>query len=195
VAGEQPKDRRAQRTERLLRHALGSLIHEKSYDSIAVREILDRANVGRSAFYAHFSDKDALLVAGIRQTLSELPSRQLPPSANRFAPFVWFSHGLFEHIESVRRTGTAMRNKKGRAIVHHHLRQVLLETVADAFRGRALPVGHRGLPDLLAEYVVGTFLMVLNWWVESGSPLSTREVDDLFLSLVLPSLAKTVDPR
>jgi AcrR family transcriptional regulator len=184
-----------QKTERLLRDALGSLIHEKSYDCIAVREILERANVGRSAFYAHFPDKDALLVAGIRQTLRELPSRQLPPSEHRFAPFVGFSHGLFEHIDSVRHIGTAMKSKKGRAIVHHHLRRVLLETVADAFRRRALPGENRVPPELLAEYVVGTFLLVLNWWFESGSALSPREADDVFLSLVLPTLATTVKPQ
>jgi AcrR family transcriptional regulator len=195
LAREQPKDRRVQKTERLLRDALGSLIHEKRYDSIAVREILERANVGRSAFYAHFPDKDALLVAGIRQTLSELPTRQLPPSAHRFAPFVEFSRGLFEHIDRVRHTGTAMKSRKGRAIVHHHLRRVLLETVADAFRRRALPRENRVPPELLAEYVVGTFLLVLNWWVESDSALSPREADDVFLSLVLPTLATTVETQ
>lgn len=195
LSREQPKDRRVQKTERLLRDALGSLIHEKSYDTIAVREILERANVGRSAFYAHFSDKDALLVAGIRQTLNELPSRPLLPSAHRFAAFVSFSHGLFEHIESVRHTGTAMKSKKGRGIVHHHLRRVLLEMVADAFRRRPLPRGKRVTPELLAEYVVGTFLLVLNWWIESGSALSPQEVDDVFLSLVLPTLATTAETQ
>src|SRR5687768_12283016 len=54
VFREHLKDRRVQKTERLLREALGSLIHEKNYDSIVVREILERANVGRSALYAHF---------------------------------------------------------------------------------------------------------------------------------------------
>ena len=73
---QQAKDRRVQKTERLLRDAIGSLIHDKSYDAIAVRDILQRANVGRSAFYAHFSNKDELLATAIEQTL-----HQLPPSA------------------------------------------------------------------------------------------------------------------
>ena len=192
---DHPRDRRVVKTERLLRDALGSLIHEKIYDSIAIREILERANVGRSAFYTHFPDKDALLVAGIRRTLAELPSRALPPSVHRFAPFVSFSRGLFEHIESVRHTGSAMKSRKGRAIVHHHLRQVLLGTVADAFRRTALHGDNRLPPALLAEYIVATFLMVLDWWVDSDSALSAAEVDDIFLSLVLPTLATTADTQ
>jgi len=46
VAGKRLTDRRIQKTQTLLREALVSLIREKSYDSIAVKEILDRANVG-----------------------------------------------------------------------------------------------------------------------------------------------------
>jgi AcrR family transcriptional regulator len=195
VNQDKPRDRRVQKTERLLRNAIGSLIHEKRYDAIAVREILERANVGRSAFYTHFADKDALLVAGIRHTLSELPPRPLPPSLRRLTPFVGFSHGLFEHIASVRHTGTAMRSKQGRASVHHHLRGVLLETLTDAFARTPLPAGRRVPPDVLAEYIVATFLVVLNWWVDSGARLSAREADDMFLALVLPTLGSMLDAQ
>ena len=66
---EQVKDRRIQKTKSLLHEALGSLIREKPYDAIVVQEILDRANVGRSTFYMHFSDKDDLLVSGIHDML------------------------------------------------------------------------------------------------------------------------------
>jgi hypothetical protein len=48
------------KTDARLHEALISLIHDKSYGSIAVRDILDRADVGRSTFYAHFRDKDDL---------------------------------------------------------------------------------------------------------------------------------------
>jgi AcrR family transcriptional regulator len=177
VTRQQPKDRRVQKTERLLRDAIGSLIHEKRYDSIAVREILQRANVGRSAFYAHFSNKDALLATAIEQTLHEMPSHPQSASETRFGHLVGFSYGIFEHVEAFRHTATAMKGGKSRSIVHHHLRRVLLERVTAAIRqsvprsehAAAVPAG------LLAEYVVGTFVLVLNWWVDSRSSLSPRQ--------------------
>lgn len=66
-------DRRILRTRGLLHEALTALVHEKGYDAVSVRDILERANVGRSTFYMHFGSKDELLVSAIRETL--LPVR------------------------------------------------------------------------------------------------------------------------
>ena len=65
------QDRRTQKTRKALSEALISLMFEKSYESIVVQDILDRANVGRSTFYTHFRDRDELLVNGL-QDLREL---------------------------------------------------------------------------------------------------------------------------
>jgi AcrR family transcriptional regulator len=51
-------DRRIQKTLQHLQTALVELISEKGYDDVTIQEILDRANVGRSTFYAHFENKD-----------------------------------------------------------------------------------------------------------------------------------------
>src|SRR5260221_1390145 len=49
------EDRRIQRTRELLRSAMVSLIREQGFEALTVQHIIDRANVGRSTFYAHFS--------------------------------------------------------------------------------------------------------------------------------------------
>src|SRR5215212_11646165 len=75
MADHRVADRRVQRTRALLHDALVSLVHEKSYDDIVVKEILARADVGRSTFYAHYRDKDELLECGIRDLLrTDTPS-------------------------------------------------------------------------------------------------------------------------
>ena len=54
------EDRRVQRTRTLLLDALLDLIAEKGYAAVTVQDIVDRANVGRSTYYAHFLDKREL---------------------------------------------------------------------------------------------------------------------------------------
>jgi hypothetical protein len=85
VADGRVKDARVRRTQRRLREAIVSLIHEKSYPAIAVSEILERADVGRSAFYAHFSNKDALLASGMEHMLHAAPPRTHPASVGPFS--------------------------------------------------------------------------------------------------------------
>src|SRR5260370_21298608 len=97
-------DRRIQKTQNLLRDALVSLIHEKNYDAIVVKEILDRANVGRSTFYMHFRDKDELLVSGIHDMLRSIQPTVLPSSAKRYEKIVWFSLAIFEYHDQHRRS-------------------------------------------------------------------------------------------
>jgi AcrR family transcriptional regulator len=189
---KQGKDRRVQKTQNLLREALVALIREKNYDSIIVKEILDRANVGRSTFYTHFRDKDELLVSGIHEMLHSVPSTRRPSSASPFEDIIWFSFPIFEYHDQHRRAGGAKMGTRGRAIIHQHLQKVLAELIADdvrkVLRGRRKTAGQIS-PDLLAQHVASTFILVLNWWVESRSPLAPTGVNDLFRALIVPTLA------
>jgi AcrR family transcriptional regulator len=197
VAGKRVTDRRVQKTQTLLREALVSLIREKSYDSIAVKEILDRANVGRSTFYMHFKDKDDLLVSGIHDMLRSVHSTGLSSSANRHETLTSFSLPIFEYHDQHRHTGKDRMGTTGRAIVHEHLRRVLVNLIGDEAgkddrRRRKAP--DRLPSDLLVQYVASTFILVLNWWLETRSPLRPNDVNDLFRSLVLPTLAAECSP-
>jgi len=171
-----------------------SLVREKSYDSIAVKEILDRANVGRSTFYMHFRDKDELLVSGIHDMLRAVESTEQPSTAKRYERIIWFSLPIFEYHDRHRRTSEAKMGARGRAILHEHLRGVLAELIAGDvrrdFHGRRKTAGQIS-PDLLAQYIASTFILVLNWWVETRSPLPSMEVNDMFRALVIPTLAAT----
>ena len=51
-------DRRVARTRAMLQQAHISLILEKGYEAITIEDICDKANVGRSTFYAHYTSKD-----------------------------------------------------------------------------------------------------------------------------------------
>jgi AcrR family transcriptional regulator len=99
VTTQKATDRRVARTRRLLRDALHSLIREKNYDEIVVKEIIDRADVGRSAFYTHFRDKDDLLASSIEDLLADVPVIKSANPENTMEALLWFSLPIFEHIE------------------------------------------------------------------------------------------------
>ena len=65
---------------------------------------------------------------------------------------------------------------------------MIAEDVGKSFRGRRKKAGRMIPQDLLVQYVASTFILVLNWWVESRSQLPAREVNELFRTLILPTL-------
>lgn len=186
-------DRRVGKTVGLLHEALGELIREKPYDEIVVQEILDRANVGRSTFYMHYQDKDDLLVSAIHELLgSVLVPLKLPTAAGRHERIIAFSLPIFEHIHRHRQQSASMMGARGRAIIHEHLQRVLADQIAHDLTehfpeqkrsGNRIPV------DLLRQFLASTFILVLNWWVESRNPLPPKEAQALFRALSLPTLA------
>jgi AcrR family transcriptional regulator len=195
LAGKRLTDRRIQKTQNLLRQALVSFIHEKPYDTITVTEILQRANVGKSRFYMHFQDKDELLASGIYDMLRSAKPKSLSVSDKRPEKIIWFSLPIFVYLYQHRRRGEARMGTRSRAIVHEHLRSVIAELIADDVReqceGRRKAAAQIS-PDLLVQYAASTFILVLNWWVESRSPLTPNEGNDLFHALILPTLTATL---
>lgn len=175
---ESVPDRRVRRTRAQLLSALGTLIHEKPYDAIALKEILHRANVGRSTFYTHFGDKDELLAAAMADLL-----RVAPAATPRCERALRFSLPIFRHVDEHRRA-TNM-GERGRASLHAQLEHEIARVVAAELRGEA---PGRVPTELAIRHVTSTFVTVLDWWVDTSSALSPADVDRLFRALVLPAL-------
>ena len=54
-------DRRQRKTREAIFSAFTELLSKKHYNQITVGEIIDKADIGRATFYAHFETKDFLL--------------------------------------------------------------------------------------------------------------------------------------
>src|SRR3954453_22906617 len=65
-------DRRAKRTRNLLQKAFVVLLSKHEYDAITIQNIVDRANIGRTTFYLHYSSKDELFMSCHEAMFSEL---------------------------------------------------------------------------------------------------------------------------
>jgi AcrR family transcriptional regulator len=75
-------DPRVKRTRKLLQEALVSLMAEKSFQTISVQDIAERATLNRATFYAHFEDKFALVDHMVREMFREEVERRVGNSAS-----------------------------------------------------------------------------------------------------------------
>ena len=58
-----------------MRRALVELIIERPFDAVRVTDILERADVGRATFYAHYRDKHDLLFSMFGEVIDFLEAR------------------------------------------------------------------------------------------------------------------------
>jgi AcrR family transcriptional regulator len=98
------QDLRVRRTRHLLQNEFWNLLEEKSFQSITVQEIADRAMVNRATFYDHFVDKYALLQYSINEWFKETLKGQLPEdfpgSAQNLQQLIWTACEFLSRLRS-----------------------------------------------------------------------------------------------
>jgi AcrR family transcriptional regulator len=186
------KDRRVQRTQQLLEAALLSLIKEKDFDSVSVQQIIDRANVGRATFYAHYENKEDLLASGFRGLQESLKERQREALARTRTVderLLAFSYHLLAHANEHRDIFPAMVSQRGGAVIQHLLRQILVNVVREDAKAMGARAGGAKLPsEVTVQFVAGGLFGLLMWWMDGKMRLSVEEVNDIFRRLAIPAV-------
>jgi AcrR family transcriptional regulator len=164
-------DRRVRRTRRILHEALIELILERAYERITVQDILDRADIGRSTFYAHFRDKDALLIAGfdemgerLRRELDAMSPGTPPADPARPAAII------FEHAYRHQHVYRALCGRQGGNLVFRHLHRLIGELMREHLRPHIAAAAADLPAEVVAEFYTSSMLGLLVWWVDRGFP-------------------------
>lgn len=184
VAEQVTEDRRVRRTKQRLKEALNELIVEKGYDRVTVQDLIDRADVGRSTFYAHYETKDDLMMSQLGQLREEMgwalrSDRPLSESVVASLP-------LFEHIAEHHEEFRAMIGSRGIALAEEAVHAALLEQISEELRRREL-LGERHIVpvDARAGFLAGSLMSFATWWLENGMLYSPEQMDEMFQRLTL----------
>ena len=187
------EDRRIGRTRRALHSAMIALVLEKGFEAVTIKDIVERANVGRSTFYAHYASKEDLLTGEMAQLRALLKQRQREALARKGdvkSRCLGFSAALFEHAQGYRDVYRALIGDRGSAIAMSRLRAMLAELVRHDLAAIAPPKGDETVPRSAAvEFLVGALMATLAWWAERKAEPSPAVVDRMFRALALPTIA------
>lgn len=102
---------------------------EKDYRDITVQDLLDRSGIARSTFYAHFRDKEDLLVAGYG--VMGMPAVQTRLSNGRARTVLVVCSWLFVATKKHAALTTSLMSGASREIVLSHLENLLIIQVRD----------------------------------------------------------------
>jgi AcrR family transcriptional regulator len=164
-SGAPALDRRVRRTRKLLHDAFISLTVEKGYEKTTIQDILDRADVGRSTFYAHYRDKAALLTTSFDSMHEELQRQLADVPASTPIDVALPAALLFEHAYRNQRVYRALCGHQGGAVVQRHLRWLIGDLLREHLRPEFSGSDTKVPADIAAEFYTSAALGLLVWWI------------------------------
>lgn len=186
-AKKKKADRRVRRTREVLGDALVGLMHEKSFDSIKVEEVLDRADVGRSTFYTHYRDKDDLFLSDVDEFWESMASwlERKGEKSRRVAPLaellshVGTAQGFYQALVDSGKIGDVMELGRG------HFRRSIerrLHAAEPKLEGARVAI--------LASAFTGAMFELMDRWVRKEITGSPAEIDRIFHEMVWSGVMK-----
>lgn len=182
-------DRRQQKTRKAIFEAFERLLTRESYEKITVQEIIDEANVGRSTFYAHFETRDTLLEQLCTDLFDHVFSDH--PDAESTHDFslaqgdarTVVTHILYHLRDNGKRIALLLTGESGE-VFQRYFKGYLNRLAADyllmdlARRNTAVP------EDFLRNHIAGSFVNLVQWWMEHSMELEPETLADYFLAVI-----------
>jgi AcrR family transcriptional regulator len=174
------QDRRIRRTQQLLAHALISLTLERSYESVTIRDITERADVGYATFFRHYKDKNELLKDVLDVVLEELIV--LLSSENTNADPQMIGTYLFHYVQT--------HSEVVRILVSNH---EMLQHVINKATQRVMLM-YNDPPDspvpleITVHHIISSSIALTEWWVSHQMSYSPEQMGRIYYQLlVLPT--------
>lgn len=176
-------DRRIQRTREMLQKALIELISDRGYDVITIQDIVDRANIGRTTFYLHYSSKDELFVSCHEAIVSKFRIGPLHPLSREELLSVEAPHGMtsaYLHLEEARALLYSVFRGKDSLLILRRIRDWSARDIEANLRA-AFPEANISIPiDVLANYLAAAQIGLVQWWLEKRQPHTLENLAQTF---------------
>lgn len=178
-------DRRQKRTREAIFQAFTGLLSEKSFEKITVGEILERADVGRATFYAHFETKDFLLKELCEELFCHIFDSVSKPETQHRHIFTCeegdsvFLH-LLKHLKNNDNNILKLLVGQNNELFLQYFKKGLLRLIKSQlslFEERKSTL----LPeDFWINHIASTFVETVRWWVDHGMKESPETVAEYF---------------
>lgn len=176
-------DRRQRRSRRAIYEAFESLMAEQHYSQVTVAQIIERADIGRSTFYAHFETKDDLLKSmctemfdhifeGVNAYCVTHQELQTADLAGKLA------HLLY-HLRDSHSGVCGKLISEGEPYFTGYF-QSQLRTLIDA---EVEPDAGDVPADLRAAMLVSAFCSAIAWWLATGATEQPERIARWFIAL------------
>ena len=184
-------DRRQRKTRAAIFNAFSTLLAEKSYSKITVQDIIDKANVGRTTFYAHFETKDDPLKALCEELFGHIISSAKDSAhthglySDKNAPESVFCH-LLQHLQEDENNILELLSCESSGLFLRYFKDSLNELIRSQFVNQNRKINMDIPQDFLVNHISGSFVEMVLWWIKGHMKKTPEELDRYFRAVIEP---------
>lgn len=178
-------DRRQRKSREAIFAALIELLSRKDFSQITVGEIIERADVGRTTFYAHFETKEHLLKELCKDLFCHIvDAAQGNQTAHRHlfhcdAPDSVFLH-LLQHLLNNDNHILQLLAGQNNGVFLQHFKAYLKEIVESQLP-LFQPRKSEKLPESFwIDHIASTFVETVRWWIDNGMKETPETIFEYF---------------
>lgn len=185
------QDRRILRTKHEIKEAFISLLEEKSFDSITVRDLTERANINRGTFYLHYLDKFDLLEKCEEEIFSKILSIfdadamiDILQGRDMLVRLPFFIQ-IFEYLQEEAAFMKVILGPNGDPSFQEKIRQVFVNNIHENILP-AFDVDTIRVPiALFTTYISSAHLGVIQYWLNTGMKESPEEITSILFNIMM----------
>jgi AcrR family transcriptional regulator len=180
-------DRRQRKSREAIFSAFNNLLTQKKYADITVQDIIDRADVGRTTFYAHFDTKDALLEEMCTELFDHVVSdhdeaedtHDFSGEENDTESII--THILY-HLRDNQKNMLGIFNGESGDMFFRFFKRYLIKVFEAELKGE---IKQADVPDDYLYHIIScVFVDTLNWWIKNGMKQTPEEVERYFRNVM-----------
>lgn len=182
-------DRRQKKTREAIFKGFSELLSERQFHQITVADIIEKADVGRATFYAHFETKDFLL----KELCEELFCHIFDATAQGHekhrhifecdAPSSVILH-LLQHLQKNDNNVLDLLACENNELFLRYFKDNLKQLIKKQMHLFASEKA-KGIPEeYWINHIATTFVESVRWWLDSGRKESPEELSSYFFSVI-----------
>ena len=175
----------------LLAESLKELAVTRPIDKITIKEITDKAQVIRPTFYNHFQDKYEVVERIIKDEILQ-PIRPLLQNDMIDESMILIFTNLQKEKEFYTKLAKTTGQNSFEEIVRKCVEELLLEFMISK-TGEKVVKDRWLTPAMIAKYYAQSMTFVVMNWIQSGMPLSPKEIAEVYDYIITRSMQDIID--
>jgi hypothetical protein len=121
-------------------------------------------------------------------------TQQMEEQDREYAGDIFPSLELFRHVQENKALYKALVPGRGIELFQKYGQNTLSERIERRLESRIPAEASMGIPlPVAAYYLAGTFITMLQWWLDNRTPYTPERMDEIFRQLALPGILGVMD--